>query len=838
MKKKAKKHDLSIEHIHRYETKWMSKWIKEKTYSVSDKLKKTKFYTLVMFPYPSGKIHMGHVRNYSIGDAIARYKSLKGFQVLNPIGWDSFGLPAENAAIQNKISPLLWSMQNIDTMRSQLKRMGFSYDWDREITTCQPEYYRWNQYFFLKMKEKGLVYKQKAPVNWCDECNTVLANEQVVDGFCWRHSDIAIKKKDLEQWFFRITLFADELLKDLKKLKGKWPDRVLFMQENWIGKSEGVLLNFTTSFKTKIPVFTSRIDTIYGVTFLAVSPEHKILDHIQQKKIKSKLKSFKEKVSFMSDIERKDPRSKEGIFTGIYAENPLTKEQIPVYAANFILSNYGTGAVMAVPAHDQRDFEFAKKYNLPIKLVILPKNDPDFNKESLESAFTEDGILCNSGIYNDLDSIQARKRLTRYLEKENLGHSETQYRIRDWLISRQRYWGTPIPIIYCDDCGTVPVDEKDIPVILPQDIDFTGKSNPLTQRKDFIEVKCSVCKKNAIRETDTMDTFVDSSWYFLRFLSPHSEESPVEKNTQSAYMPVDQYIGGIEHANMHLLYARFFMRVLNQLNITNIKEPFDKLLTQGMVMKDGSKMSKSLGNVVDPDDLISKYGADSVRLFSLFAAPPEKDLEWSDLAVEGTFRFVKRIYQFIEKKRADIPLLQFYTETISQKPKNKRPSSLLREIHKTIGSVTNDMEKKSYNTCIAHLMKLLNFLYLNYFEVKNGEMDMQEQNLLSFSVTSILILLIPFAPYVSLELLDRLNMPDKAHLKWPQMINEFILDENIVIVIQVNGKLRDKITVTASSSKEEILKAAHLSKKIHPYIENKKIRRTIFVPDKLINFVI
>ena len=823
---------LSIDKIQNYELKWIHKWESEKTYKLDENSSKPKFYCLVMFPYPSGRIHVGHVRNYAIGDAIARYKRLNGFNVLHPIGWDSFGLPAENAAIKNQIPPLDWTLSNIASMNTQLKRMGISYDWDRELATCKEEYYKWNQYFFLQMYKKGWVYKKEAPVNWCNECSTVLANEQVIDGCCWRHEKQPVIKKKLAQWFFKITDFSEELLEGHNLLEAGWPKRALLMQKNWIGKSYGAEVHFKVSeLNDTIVVFTTRLDTIYGVSYIAIAPEHEILNKITNPEYVSKIEEFRNRIGLLSDIERENVNLKDGIFVGIYAEHPLTKEKVPVYTANFVLPNYGTGAVMAVPAHDQRDFEFAKKYNLPIKVVIAKDKNNIPVSTNLSEAFTEEGILVDSNLYNNLISAEARKTISADLEKVNLGKQKIQYRLRDWLLSRQRYWGTPIPIIYCNTCGTVPVTEENLPVKLPYLTKFSGKENPLLSSNEFLHTSCPKCGKEAKRETDTMDTFVDSSWYYLRYLSPKLDTSAIDSKLQSKFMPVDQYVGGIEHANMHLLYARYFTKVLNKLGYCDVEEPFINLLTQGMVIKDGAKMSKSLGNVVDPDALIAKYGVDTVRLFVFFAAPPEKDLEWSDFGVEGAFRFVKRTYRFV----SEMVKVTYLTTSPNIKLNNPSIDDLLTQTHKTIKEFTKDFERQSYNTCVAYLMKLMNLFYA--LDLKNLE-DETNKKVLSFSVTSFLIMLQPFAPHISLELLEQIGMSAETDLKWPTYIEEFTHDSNLTIAIQINGKLRDTITVSVSLNEAMILEEAKKSEKVASQLEGKVIKKSIFVPNKLVNFVV
>ena len=837
---------LNIKKIHEYEKKWMSQWEVEKTYYISNSSEKKKYYVLVMFPYPSGKIHMGHVRNYSIGDVLARYKRLKGYQVMHPIGWDSFGLPAENAAIKNNIAPAKWTYANINTMRSQLKRLGFSYDWERELATCDKKYYHWNQYIFLQFLKKGWAYKKEAWVNWCEKCSTVLANEQVINGACWRHEDTKIQKKNLSQWFFKITDFANELLKDHKIIKAGWPNQVLSMQKHWIGKSKGALVDFKLSQESrktmlqtndqKIKVFTTRLDTIFGATYVAVAPEHPILDHLANDKYKKQVDDFRKKVLSLSELDRENPNLKEGVYAGLDVEHPFTKEKLPVYAANFILPQYGTGAIMAVPAHDQRDFEFAQKYKLSIKSVISPQREK-IPPQDISEAFTQDGFLFNSQGYNSLSSLQARDKMLNELKDKNLGEKKIQYRLRDWLISRQRYWGTPIPIIYCPKCGMLPILEEDLPIELPQDIEFTGNTNPLTNWENFVQVKCHKCGTLAKRETDTMDTFVDSSWYFIRYISPEESRSLVDKKAVDHFMPVDQCVGGIEHANMHLLYARYFTKTLRKLGLIKAKEPFLRLLTQGMVLKEGKAMSKSLGNVVDPDDLIQKYGSDTIRVFSLFAAPPEKDLDWSEFAVEGAFRMIKRIYRFVESNRSKLPELCFTQQYLNFQENDPGQKKLLSLIHYTIREVDRDIQRFSFNTAIAKLMEMLNNFYDRYFELSQEKLK-KETDILSFSLTSFLILLFPFAPFISLELLKTLGMKSEKELVWPEFQEKYIKQETFTLVIQINGKTRDKLEIDTATSKEKIISLAQEKKKIRAFLHEKSLKRSIYVPKKLVNFVI
>ena len=831
-------HQLTISKILSYEENLVEKWDKENTYHINGISEKKKYYVLVMFPYPSGKVHMGHVRNYSLGDALARYKRLRGFHVLHPIGWDSFGLPAENAAIKNNIPPAEWTHSNIDAMRIQLKRMGFSYDWGREIATCTSRYYHWNQYIFLKFLEKGWAYKKEAWVNWCGKCSTVLANEQVVNGTCWRHENEKIQKKNLAQWFFKITGFADELLEAHASLNGKWPNRVLSMQKNWIGRSEGALVRFKVLGDSSLTVFTTRVDTIYGATYLALAPENPLLEKIRDETHRQQVEAFREKVLSMSEMERENPDHKEGIFTGLYAEHPLLDKKIPIYAANFVLPQYGTGAVMSVPAHDQRDFEFAKKYGLPIIQVIAPqKNEDSAEPISLKEAFTQDGFLINSNEHTNMTSQEAREKITQKLTSENSGEPKTEYRIRDWLISRQRYWGTPIPVVYCEACGVVPLNAEDLPVLLPEDVAFDQNKNPLTDHTDFLSTDCPKCGGEARRETDTMDTFVDSSWYFLRYVSPDENKSPVDKSMAEYFMPVDHCIGGIEHANMHLLYARYFMRALNRLDMVKGSEPFASLLTQGMVLKDGKAMSKSLGNVVEPDELIEKYGADTLRVFSLFAAPAEKDLDWSEFAVEGSFRMIKRLYRFVEEKRTSAGL-RFTAHGPKTSLSQERSFRLMQETHAVIKMLTEEMERLSYNTSIARLMEMLNFYYLHYFDLNKDGFEPQEEDVLSFSISSFLTMLMPFAPFVSWELLSRMGMKKEEELSWPAFDEKYLIKNQMTIVIQINGKTRGQIEVGSSSKEEEILTLAKSEKKAAHHLAGKTIRRSIYVPKKLVNFVV
>ncbi len=818
------------------EEKWQKKWDENNIFKVKVDPQKPKYYCLEMFPYPSGRIHMGHVRNYSIGDVVARYKRMRGFNVLHPMGWDSFGLPAENAAIKHGVHPARWTEENINFMKKQLKRLGFSYDWDREISTCEPEYYRWEQKIFIEMFERGLAYKKKAPVNWCEHCHTVLANEQVIGGKCWRCGE-EVTVKDLEQWFFKITDYAEELLEGLKKLKGKWPERVLIMQENWIGKSEGAEIEFEViGINEKIKVFTTRPDTVYGITFMSVAPEHPIVEkliknHPEYEKIKKEVERLKKQPKSARLLESFE---KEGIFTGSYCINPFTQEKVPIFVANFVLYEYGTGAVMAVPAHDQRDFEFAKKYNLPIKVVIQPEGKI-LKEEEMESAYEGEGILVNSGPFTGMKSEEAKKAIIKYMEEKGFGKGTVSYRLKDWLISRQRYWGAPIPVVYCPDCGIVPVPEEELPVTLPKDAPFSGAGNPLEQVKEFVNTKCPKCGKEAKRETDTMDTFVESSWYFFRFCSPKYDKGPFEKKEASYWMPVDQYIGGIEHAVLHLLYSRFYTRVLRDLGYTELDEPFAALLTQGMVIKDGAKMSKSLGNVVDPDDMIEKYGADTVRLFLLFAAPPERDLDWSDQGIDGCFRFLNRLWRFIHKHIDTVKDAKGNFEFNKLSDSSK---ALVKRTHKLIQKVTADIEDRfHFNTAIAAVMEYLNFLY----EIES-QLDLNnegDKKVLRDAFEKLALILSPFVPHFADEIWEELgNEGFTLEQPWPQYNPEWTKEEEVTIVIQVNGKVRAKIQTPANTPQEELKKVALNNDRIRKWIEGKNIVKVIVVPNKLVNIVV
>jgi leucyl-tRNA synthetase len=812
------------------EAKWQRKWEEEGLYRTTEGGDRPKHYLLEMFPYPSGDLHMGHVRNYSIGDVVARYKTMKGYNVLHPMGWDAFGLPAENAAIQHGIHPAVWTRRNIENMRRQLKAMGFSYDWDREVTTCLPEYYRWTQWLFLKLYHHGLAYKKKAPVNWCPSCQTVLANEQVVAGRCER-CDTSVEKRDLDQWFFRITAYADRLLEGLKRLQG-WPEKVKVMQENWIGRSYGAEVRFEAEDGSEIVVFTTRPDTLYGVTYLVLAPEHPLVEKLVAGRLEEQtVKEFAWRVRQMSAVDRTAvDLVKEGRLTGAYARHPLTGERLPIWVASYVLYEYGTGAVMGVPAHDQRDFEFARAYGLPIKVVIRP---PGQEASALTEAYEGEGVMVDSGPFTGLASPQGKERIADYLEEKGLGRRAVNYRLRDWLISRQRYWGAPIPIVYCSRCGIVPVPEEELPVLLPYEVEFkpTGES-PLKSCPEFVATTCPRCHGPAERETDTMDTFVCSSWYFLRYTSPKSEAAAFLPEKVNYWMPVDQYIGGVEHAILHLMYARFFTKVLYDLGLVAVDEPFTNLLTQGMVLKDGSKMSKSKGNVVSPEEIMQRYGADTARLFILFAAPPEKDLEWSDAGVEGCHRFLNRVWRLVGSLRPR--LLAAGDEATPRTPEDRE---LWRLVHQTIKRVTEDIEERfNFNTAISAIMELVNAIY-RY----RDDVPQQEQNwaLLKEAVKNLVLILAPFAPHLAEELWHLLGYSESVHRQpWPAFDLSALAVEEVEVVVQINGRVRDRLRLPAGASQERAREAALAQSRIQQWLAGREVAKVVWVPDKLINIVV
>jgi leucyl-tRNA synthetase len=811
------------------ELKWQKFWEESKTFKAAEDRSDPKYYLLEMFPYPSGRIHMGHVRNYSIGDVVGRFKRMRGYNVLHPMGWDAFGMPAENAAIQNRSHPAKWTYENIAYMRGQLKQLGLSYDWDREIATCDLDYYRWEQKIFLEMFSRGLAYKKTSFVNWCPKCETVLANEQVEDGGCWRCSS-DVRQKELDQWFFRITDYAEELLEWTDKLPG-WPERVLVMQRNWIGKSFGCEINFPLEGSPEfVKVFTTRQDTVFGATFMSLAPDHPLVSHVTTAERKAAVEAFIEQFVKNEHSRRTaDDFEKEGVFTGSYCINPLTGVRMPVYLANFVLMDYGTGAVMAVPTHDQRDFEFALKYSLPLQVVIQPEGMP-LHASAMTEAYIEPGILCNSGRFDGMPSEAAKEALADYLQAEGIGTKTVNYRLRDWGISRQRYWGNPIPVIYCDACGVVPVPEKDLPVTLPVDVEFTGEGgSPLARLESFVNISCPVCGAVGRRETDTMDTFVQSSWYFLRYCCPDFKDAPLDRGRVDKWMSVDQYIGGIEHAVMHLLYARFFTKALRDMGYISCDEPFINLLTQGMVIKDGAKMSKSKGNVVDPDALIRKYGADTARLFSLFAAPPEKDLDWSDQGVDGSYRFLNRVWKLVHDKLE----LVSGAGAIESSSLTLEERALRRSVHKTIRKVTEDIEERfHFNTAIAAIMELLNTLQSTELSTPHFAAVMKE------ALESLVKLLAPFVPHISEELWQRLGHAEHlSSVTWPEYDRSVALDEEVLVVVQVNGKLRGKITVPTGTDEETLKAKALADGKVKPYLDGVQVRKVICVPGKLVNIV-
>jgi leucyl-tRNA synthetase len=813
------------------EDKWQGFWADHKSFQAVEDPSRKKYYLLEMFPYPSGKIHMGHVRNYSIGDVIARFKRMQGYNVLHPMGWDAFGMPAENAAIQHKSHPAKWTYENIAYMRGQLKTLGLSYDWEREIATCDLDYYKWEQRIFLEMYDKGLAYKKVSAVNWCPTCETVLANEQVEDGCCWR-CDSLVQQKELEQWSFRITAYAQELLDDTYKLTG-WPERVLTMQRNWIGRSTGCEIEFPVEGgMTRIKVFTTRQDTLFGATFMSLAAEHPMALTLATPEQREKVEAFIEKVKKTDKIRRgAEDLEKEGVFTGAYCINPVTNAKMPIFLANFVLMDYGTGAVMAVPTHDQRDFEFARKYELPMQVVIKP-DGVDLDPATMTEAYTGEGTMVNSGRFNGISNVEAKEAIADYLEKEGIGKKTVNFRLRDWGISRQRYWGNPIPVINCDICGVVPVPAKDLPVVLPMDAAFTGEGgNPLAKVESFVNCTCPRCGSAARRETDTMDTFVQSSWYFLRYCSPKFANGPLDRAQVEAWMPVDQYIGGIEHAVLHLLYARFFTKVLRDLGYCNVDEPFSNLLTQGMVIKDGAKMSKSKGNVVDPNALIERYGADTARLFSLFAAPPEKDLDWSDQGVDGSYRFLNRVWRLVFDLLASIKSAGAVDPSgVTGEAKNLR-----RAVHKTIKKVTEDIEDRfHFNTAIAAVMELVNTI-----QAFGGKDAPENVAVVREAVESVIRLLAPFVPHFAEELWSEVGHDGTLEQSgWPGYDAEATVDEEITVVIQVNGKLRSKITVATDSDEESVKSAALADEKVKPFIEGKSVRKVVYVAGKLVNVVV
>lgn len=815
------------------EKKWQQVWSDEHAFKTVDDETKEKYYVLEMFPYPSGKLHMGHVRNYSIGDAIARFKKMKGYNVLHPMGWDSFGLPAENAAIKNGIHPAIWTDSNIAEMHKQLAGLGFSYDWDREVATCKDDYYRWMQWLFIQFQKKGLAYKKENPVNWCPSCRTVLANEQVVEGCCERcHTPVT--KKHLSQWYLKITDYANRLLEDIDTLDG-WPNKVKLMQKNWIGKSTGAQIRFAIDGTDReLEVFTTRCDTVYGVTFMVMAPEHPYVTELTKgTEYEQATNDYIDECTHKSEIERVSlTKEKTGVFIGHYCVNPFNGKKIPIYISDYVMMDYGTGAVMAVPAHDQRDFEFARKFGLDI-VPVVDVEDPAVDLNNLESAAPAEGRLINSGEFNGMDNLKAIPRIIDLIEDKRIGQKTVNYKLRDWLISRQRYWGCPIPMVYCEDCGWVPENEKNLPVKLPTDIEFTGKGeSPIATSKTFIETICPCCGKPARREIDTMDTFVDSSWYFLRYCDPKNTEKPFDKQKADYWMNVDQYIGGVEHAILHLLYARFFQKVLADLGLVTATEPFRNLLTQGMVIKDGAKMSKSLGNVVSPEEIQKKYGADTARLFILFAAPPEKELDWSDAGVEGSYRFLNRVYRLVYEYVTDIRDADSATGELVVSTSEDR--ALNYQLNKTIKKVSEDVGGRfSFNTAISSIMELVNELY------KYKQLDTVNMPLLDRAVKSMILVLSPFTPHICEELWSELGEESRVfEAAWPEFDESALVLDEVEIIVQINGKLKDKLTMSKDASNEELEKAARSSDKVKEVVGELSIVKAIIIPGKLVNFVV
>jgi leucyl-tRNA synthetase len=814
------------------ENKWQKIWEDNGIFKVKADPGLRKYYLLEMFPYPSGRIHMGHVRNYTIGDVVARYKKMQGFNVLHPMGWDAFGMPAENAAIAGGVHPKEWTRDNIEYMRDQLKRMGFSYDWDREVTTCEADYYRWEQLFFIQMFERGLAYRDRTFLNWCDSCRTVLANEQVEDGACWRcGTQVFLKEHD--QWFFRITSYAQKLLDNIERLREGWPERVLTMQRNWIGRSTGSLIRFRIEgTEDDMEVFTTRPDTLYGATFMSIAPEHPLARTLpvgtgQEESVKA----FVEKTLKEDRITRtSETYEKEGVFTGRYCINPLTGFRMPIYIANFVLYDYGTGAVMAVPSHDQRDFEFARKYGLKIIVVIQPEGEAPLDADAMECAYEGEGILVNSERFNGMRNILAMQAITEHLRTLGRGEPTVNYKLRDWGISRQRYWGAPIPIVYCKNCGTVPVNVEDLPVRLPEDVTITGTGeSPIVQAASFVNTTCPKCSGPAQRETDTMDTFVESSWYFIRYCSPNHPDRPFDRGEVDYWMPVDQYIGGIEHAILHLMYSRFYTMVLKDLGYVDFEEPFTRLLTQGMVIKDGAKMSKSKGNVVDPEDMINRYGADATRLFTLFAAPPEKDMDWSDQGIEGTYRFLTRLWRLVMDIR-DMPGAPSCDEVPGSM------TSLMQKTHQTMKKVTDDIEKRfRFNTAIAAMMELVNDLY----KAKDSARNEAEASVMKYSVERLLIMLSPFVPHIADELWGAIGRSGALFdHPWPQYDPEWVRSGTSTIAVQVGGRLRATIEVPEGSDQQEVERKALGEANVQRFLDGMQIKKVIYVPDKIINFIV
>jgi leucyl-tRNA synthetase len=826
----------------RIEEKWQKIWEEQGAFNAVDgELARPKCYFLEMLPYPSGTMHMGHMRNYTIGDAVARYKRMCGFNVLHPMGWDAFGLPAENAAIKNGIPPREWTLQNIEEFRRVLHRFGFSYDWRREISSCDPGYYRWNQWFFLRMLERGIAYRKKSRVNWCPQCQTVLANEQVIDGYCWRHETTLVELKELEQWFLRITQYSDQLLDDMKQLEGGWPERVLTMQRNWIGKSQGARVRFAVAQMESayLEVFTTRIDTIYGASAVVLSPGHPIIESLIQGMpgnagMETRLKTMRGKSMRAADIATAE---KEGFFIGRFVTNPFSGEQLPIWVANFVLAEYGTGALMCVPAHDQRDYEFAEKYHLPEKIVVQPVDAAPLRADRMSGPSTEYGTLVDSGMYTGMKSEDALVKMTADAKEKGFGEPETTYRLKDWGISRQRYWGTPIPVVYCEKDGIVGVPDDQLPVRLPENVTLTGQGqSPLASVPEFVNTTCPKCGGPARRETDTMDTFVDSSWYFYRYTDPHNDQAPFDKEKVRYWFPIDQYVGGITHAILHLLYSRFFCKVMRDMGMVNHNEPITRLFTQGMVQKGGVAMSKSRGNVVGAFDIAEKCGCDTGRLYTLFAAPPEKDLEWNEQGIEGCSRFLNKVFRLITKhadrlRPVSVDLIS-KTDLTNATAKEKL---LVRKTHQTLKRVTNDFESRwHFNTSVALLMELVNLLE------KQEPLDAELSTVILKRILEVTVLMVsPMTPHIAEEMWEMLGNPDGiARAKWPRYREDLTREEQFEVIIQINGRLRGKILVEDGMSDDETVERALRDERINVLIGGKPVAKTVVVPKKLVNIVL
>lgn len=802
------------------EPKWQKAWEEQDLFRTSADQSKPKYYVLEMLPYPSGTLHMGHVRNYSIGDALARYKRMQGFRVLHPMGWDSFGLPAENAAIKNKRDPGEWTRSNIANMKRQLRSFSFSYDWEREVSSCEPEYYRWNQWFFIQMFKKDLAFRKKSLVNWCNECSTVLANEQVVNGCCWRHEETPVEQKELEQWFFRTTAYVQELLDDLAEVEEGWPDRVVSMQRNWIGRSEGTEVDFQLDGSDeKVRVFTTRVDTIFGATCVILAPQHPWVAEM----------GFADKAGPMITAQKeKDPGDleKDGFFTGRYAINPYSGEKVPIWVGNFVLWGVGSGAIMAVPAHDQRDFEFCRKFGLPVVPVIQPEGGELPQADEMTEAYAEYGVAAVCGEWSGLPSAEAKAQMTAYAEQKGFGEGAITYRLRDWGVSRQRYWGTPIPMIHCSSCGVVPVPEEDLPVLLPKNVDLTGTGeSPLKQVPEFLNVDCPECGGKAQREADTMDTFVDSSWYFYRYTDAKNDQAPFSKEAAAAWFPIDQYIGGVEHAVLHLIYCRFWTKVMRDLGLIDWNEPASRLFTQGMVIKDGKKMSKSLGNTVSPEEMVQQYGSDTARAFSLFAAPPDKDLDWQDSGVEGMSRFLARVFRLVTRN-ADSDAAP------TTQAQNDADKVVLRKLHQIIERVTLDFDKRwHFNTSLAGIMELTNEIYAHESDLSAG--------VLAEVLRKLVLLLNPFAPHMVEELWEALGEQGPSlDVAWPAYDASLAVDDEVDIPVQVNGKMRGRVRVAKGAEQSAVEAAAKADENVARHLDGKAIRKVILIPDRMLNIVV